>query len=72
MAGTADVVDPDDPWSVIEGRKGGVLWAVAAATGKKLAEYPLASPPVFEGIAAANGRLYISAADGNVVCLDGE
>jgi hypothetical protein len=72
VAGTADVVDPDDPWSAIDGRKGGVLWAVSAASGEKLAEYGLESPPVFDGLAAADGRLYISASDGNVVRFDGE
>jgi outer membrane protein assembly factor BamB len=72
VAGTADVVDPDDPWSAIDGRRGGVLWAVSTAGGKKLAEYPLESPPVFDGIAAAGGRLYISNTNGDVVCLAGE
>jgi len=69
VAGTPDVVDPDDPWSAIDGKKGGVLWAVSTADGKKLAEYPLDAPPIFDGMAAANGRLYISTTDGNVVCL---
>ncbi|MBC8876134.1 MAG: PQQ-binding-like beta-propeller repeat protein [Planctomycetes bacterium] len=69
VAGTPDVVDPDDPWSAIDGKKGGILWAVSTADGKKLAEYPLDAPPIFDGMAAANGRLYISTTDGNVVCL---
>jgi len=63
------VVDPDDPWSAMDGKKGGILWAVSAADGEKLAEYPLDAPPIFDGMAAANGRLYISTTDGNVVCL---
>ncbi len=71
-AGSPDVVDPDDPWAAIDGRKGGVLWAVATADGKKLAEHPLAHPPVFDGMAAANGRLYIADTGGEVVCLAGE
>ncbi len=70
-AGTSDVVEPDDPWSAIEGRKGGILWAISTADGKKLAEYPLESPPIFDGMAAANGRLYISTVDGDVVCFAG-
>jgi len=69
VSGTPDVVDPDDPWSAMDGKKGGILWAVSAADGEKLAEYPLDAPPIFDGMAAANGRLYISTTDGNVVCL---
>jgi outer membrane protein assembly factor BamB len=69
VAGTPDVIDAEDPWSAIDGRKGGILCAISTADGKKLAEYPLKSPPVFDGIAAANGRLYISTIDGSVVCL---
>ncbi len=30
-------------------RRGGILWAVSAADGKKLAEYRLDAPPVFDG-----------------------
>ncbi len=72
VAGTPDVVDPDDPWSAFDGRKGGVLWAISATDGEKLAEYPLESPPVYDGMAAANGRLYISTKNGNVVCFEGK
>ncbi len=71
VAGTPDTVDPDDPWSAIEGRAGGVLWAISTADGKKLAEYPLESPPRFDGMAAADGCLYLSCTDGRLVCLAG-
>ncbi|MCK4960162.1 MAG: PQQ-binding-like beta-propeller repeat protein, partial [Planctomycetes bacterium] len=37
-----------------------------------LAEYELEKPPVFDGLVAAGGRLYVSTIDGNVVCFDGE
>ena len=69
VAGAPDVVDPTDPLGAFEGRKGGLLWTVSAADGKKLAEYELESPPVFDGMAAANGRLYISTRDGALLCL---
>ena len=32
-------------------------------------DLPLASPPVFNGAAAANGRLFISGADGSISCF---
>jgi len=55
-----------------EGRKGGVLSAIAKATGEKLAEFALPSSPVFDGMIAANGQLFISLRDGSVVCFSGK
>jgi hypothetical protein len=52
-----------------EGRKGAILAAVSASDGKGLAVYKLASMPVFDGLAAANGKLYLSTTDGKVLCL---
>jgi len=52
-----------------DGRKGAILAAVSAADGSSLAIYRLASMPVFDGLAAAGGKLYFSAADGKVICL---
>jgi outer membrane protein assembly factor BamB len=72
VAGTPDTVDPDDPWSAIEGRAGGVLWAISTTDGNKLAEYDLESPPRFDGMAAADGRLYLSCIDGRLVCYGSE
>ena len=69
VAGSPDVVDPKDPWAAIEGRKGAVLWVVSAADGEKLVEYKLDAPPIFNGLAAANGRLYVSMTDGKIVCM---
>jgi len=69
--GPPDVLDPNDPLAAFEGRKGAVLWAVSAEDGTKLAEYKLDSPPVFDGMTAANGGLYISTTDGRVVCMRG-
>jgi outer membrane protein assembly factor BamB len=46
-----------------------VLWAVSAEDGKRLAEYELSSQPVFDGMIAAAGRLYIALKDGTVLCM---
>ncbi|OGV93208.1 MAG: hypothetical protein A3K19_33970 [Lentisphaerae bacterium RIFOXYB12_FULL_65_16] len=58
--------------NAIEGKAGGALWAVGAADGAKLAEWPLVSPPVWDGMAAANGRLYLCTMDGKVTCMAAE
>ena len=56
-----------------EGQRGGGLCAVSAADGKALQDYRLDSPPVFDGMAAANGRLFLTTEDGQVLCLgDGQ
>jgi outer membrane protein assembly factor BamB len=46
-----------------------LLWAVSTDDGRTLAEYPLAGQPVFDGLAAAGGRLYLSLHDGTVLCI---
>ncbi|MCK4292771.1 MAG: PQQ-binding-like beta-propeller repeat protein, partial [Planctomycetes bacterium] len=55
--------------AALEGKKGAMLWAVSASNGEKLADYKLDSPPVFDGMAAANGRLYLATMNGRVRCL---
>jgi hypothetical protein len=71
LAGPPDVVPSEDPYAGLEGRRGASLWAVSAADGRKLAEYPLDGVPVFDGMAAAGKRLYVSTTDGNVQCFSG-
>jgi hypothetical protein len=69
VAGPPDVVDPKDPLGAFEDRKGGLLYLMDVATGKKLAEHKLAAPPGFNGIAAAGKRLFVSTTKGEIVCL---
>ena len=71
LAGPPDVVPEDDPYAAFEGRRGAKLWVVSVRDGKRLAEYELDSLPVFDGMAAANGRLYVSTKDGSVTCFGG-
>ncbi|MBL7041429.1 MAG: PQQ-binding-like beta-propeller repeat protein [Pirellulaceae bacterium] len=69
VAGPPDVVDPQDPLGAFEGRKGGLLCVVDSASGERLAEHELPSPPVFNGAAAADGRLYIVDEAGSITCF---
>ena len=59
----------DDAW---HGRRGGLLWAVSCENGEKLAEYKLDNIPVFDGMAAAEGKLFLSLKNGHVVCFGGK
>ena len=69
VAGPPDVVDENDPLGSLEGRKGGIIKAFSRTDGKAVLHLALASPPVFDGMAAAAGRLYVSCADGSVVSM---
>jgi outer membrane protein assembly factor BamB len=53
----------------ITGEKGGVLFAAKKYDGTKLMQIELPSIPVFDGLIAADRRLYISMRDGVVICL---
>jgi outer membrane protein assembly factor BamB len=73
--------NPDDPdvlakleqqASALEGVLGGEIWAVAKTNGTVQTRYALDSPPVFDGMAAADGRLYIATVDGHIQCLSAE
>jgi hypothetical protein len=51
------------------GKSGGLLWAVSAADGQKKTEHVLDSPPVFDGMAAANGKRFLATMGGKVFRL---
>ena len=54
--------------AALAGKRGAILKAVNAETGDTTAEYKLASPPIFDGMIAAMGRLYVVTTDGKVTC----
>ncbi|MHC4502948.1 MAG: outer membrane protein assembly factor BamB family protein [Planctomycetota bacterium] len=85
VAGPPDVVDEKKMWGhsnedmfvtkmreqvdALEGKQGGVLWAVSTKDGTKLSELKLESLPAFDGMIAAGGRIYLSTTDGKVLCM---
>ncbi len=69
VAGPPDELDPADPYAAFEGRRGARLAAVSAADGTELAKIDLPSPPVFDGLIAARGKLYVCLEDGSLACL---
>ena len=58
--------------ALLKGKEGGTLWAVSAANGKKLAEYKLESLPVWDGMIAAGGKLYMTTLKGEVLSFAGK
>jgi len=71
LGGMPGETQPEEMAASYAGRKGGLLWAVSTSDGSRLAEYKLRSPPVWDGMAAAGGRMYLSTVDGKVLCLAG-
>lgn len=69
IAGPPDVMDPKDPLGSFEGRLGGMLRIFSKDTGNSIGEYDLVSPPVFDGMAVAEGCLFIVSMDGKVSCF---
>jgi outer membrane protein assembly factor BamB len=61
---TGRPLNPDNP-----DPRPSLLRAMATADGETLAEYPLEAEPVFDGMAAAWGRLYVPLKDGTILCL---
>ena len=51
------------------GKHGARVWVVSAENGEKLAEYKVDGIPVFDGMSAADGKVFMSMADGRVVCM---
>ena len=58
--------------SAWRGTHGGLLWAVSARDGEKLAEYKIDSVPVSDGLSVAEGKVFISLIDGSLVCFEEE
>lgn len=53
----------------LEGKRGAKMWAVNTETGEQSAGLELTSPPVWDGITVAQGRVYVSTMDGRVQCF---
>jgi len=58
--------------AMLKGKGGSIMWAVDCKTGNRLAEYRMDFMPVWDGMAAANGSLYISTMDGKIYCYSGK
>jgi hypothetical protein len=58
-----------DQVAALEGKKGALLQVISTGDGGKLNEIKLSSNPVFNGMAVAREKLYISTTDGKVICL---
>lgn len=62
-------IPKDDPHAAYEGRLGGALWVCSAGDGSKQTQLELPCPVVWDGMAAANGRLLVSLENGTLACF---
>jgi outer membrane protein assembly factor BamB len=53
----------------LDGKRGASLWAVSTEDGRTGSELKLESPPVWDGLAVAQGRVYAATVDGKVLCF---
>jgi len=51
------------------GKRGGLLHVIDAGTGETKSELKLDSPPVFDGLIVAAGRVFLVTMDGRVLCM---
>ena len=72
LGGTPYSADQIDLEATYEGTKGGLISVMSTSNAEKIAEQSLDSPPVWDGMAAANGRLYISLENGSLLSLKSE
>jgi len=54
--------------AALAGLRGGILMAVSKADGKERSRRDIDAPPVFDGLIAANGSLYMALKDGTIQC----
>jgi outer membrane protein assembly factor BamB len=62
-------IDTSEGQKNLNENKGSWLMAISASDGAELAQYRLDSTPVFDGMAAAFGRLYVSMENGDLLCM---
>ena len=88
IAGPPDIVDEEKAFfaldddavlaklseqsELLRGKDGARLWAVSAKDGRKLSELRLDSLPVWDGMIAAGGKLYLTTMNGEVACFSGK
>lgn len=71
-AGYPDKIEKSDPFATFRCLTNGELRVFSAKDGTLLGSMPLPLPPAFDGMSAANGKLFIAGEQGQILCLDGK
>jgi hypothetical protein len=68
LAGWPDKQPESDPYGAFQGRLGGELRVISTQDGAERTHLVLNAPPVFDGLMAADEKLFMSLTDGTVSC----
>jgi hypothetical protein len=70
VGGSEDKFDEKNPFALFEGNTPGLIWAVSPSDGKKLSSLSCKSQPVFNGMAATKGKMFVSQQNGSLSCFE--
>ncbi len=70
VPGKLEFADEAEAMARFSGGEGALLRIVRSSDGKKISECSLTAVPVFDGMSAAAGRLYVALRDGSLVCFE--
>jgi len=69
LAGPPDLLFEQEAYEAMIGKRGSLFRVVSTADGGTLDEFTMDEAPVFDGLIAASGRLYMSTMNGTLICL---
>ena len=69
VCGIPDVLDEANPLAPFEGELGSRLWVISTEDGKVISKQELDEIPVFDGMMAAEGRVYMVTQSGKLICM---
>jgi len=69
LAGPPDLAEDAGAYEAMIGKRGAIFRVASTADGSTLAEFAMDDVPVFDGLIAAGGRLYMATMNGTLVCL---
>jgi outer membrane protein assembly factor BamB len=72
VCGPPDVVQDGDPMAAFEGRLGSRIWTLSATDGQVESRQEIDELPVFDGLIAADDRLFLCTERGDVICMTGQ
>jgi len=61
--------NPKESLETLEGKHGACIWIVSAEDGTQLSQIKLDGVPVFDGMAAADNKVFVSLKNGKLVCF---
>ena len=64
--------DIDEQEASLSGKRGALVKIVNKSSGEVARDFTLDSPPVWDGVSVAQGRIFVVTADGKIRCYDND